>query len=120
MTVVVVLDSGQEAPGHHPQSQLVIEDAVTACGTIPTTLTRPSVPAAAIPQTQRRSLRARKPTERTRNVDEGSDNDTGADGESTEPGRKTQGRRGRPPKAQKAQPRAEDIAPALTQLLPGV
>jgi len=116
MATVEVISAGQAGPGHHAHSQEVSATTATVCNADPTTLTRPITLDASTPQTQRRSLRARKPTERTLNIDERDDEASEGDGEGeeTDTRQKPKGKRGRPPKTQ---PGIDALAPATAQLL---
>ncbi|KAL6240239.1 hypothetical protein RBB50_012867 [Rhinocladiella similis] len=117
MATVEASSTAQEGPGHHSHSQDVFEITATVFNADPTTPTRPIALDPSTPQTQRRSLRTRKPTERVLNIDEGDDEAGEGDGEETDTRQKTRGKRGRPPKSAKTQPGMEGLAPAIAQLL---
>ncbi|KAL6240197.1 hypothetical protein RBB50_012908 [Rhinocladiella similis] len=119
MATVEVISAGQEGPGHHAHSQDVSEITATVCNADPTSLTRPITLDASTPQTQRRSSRARKPTERTLNIDERDDEAREGDGEEeeTDTRQKAKGKRGRPPQPAKTQPGMDALAPAIAQPL---
>nr|KAK5449255.1 hypothetical protein LTR18_002344 [Exophiala xenobiotica] len=108
---------GWDAPGSPFHFSSATEGASTQIDTTPTTPTRSNARDASTPQTQRRSLRPKKPIERAREVDEGAHSDIVVDSENTEHGRQSKDRRGRPPKAPQAQVQTEIPTLAMAQVL---
>lgn len=104
MATAEAISTGQEGSRDHSHSQKAFENTATYLNADPTTPTRPITFDASTPPTQRHSLRARQPTGRVLNIDEGSDEAGEGDGEQTDTRQKTNGKRGRPPKLAKTQP----------------
>ncbi|KAK5313527.1 hypothetical protein LTR93_010831, partial [Exophiala xenobiotica] len=117
MATVEALALGREAPGSPFHFSSDTEGTATQIDTTPTTPTRSNACDASTPQTQRRSLRPRKTTERAREIDEGAVSDKGVDSENTEYGPQAKGRRGRPPKAPQAQIQTETPTLTMAQVL---
>ncbi|KAK5311229.1 hypothetical protein LTR93_011792 [Exophiala xenobiotica] len=117
MATVEALALGQDAPGSPFHFSSATESTAAQIDTTPTTPTRSNACDASTPQTQRRSLRPRKPTKRAREIDEGAVNDIDIDGENTEHGPQTKGRRGRPLKPPQAQAQTETPALTMAQVL---
>ncbi|KIW36478.1 uncharacterized protein PV06_11293 [Exophiala oligosperma] len=117
MATVEALALGREATGSTLQFSSATEGTATQIGTTPTTPMRSDACDAHTPQTQRRSLRPGKPTERAREIDEGAVNDIDIDSENTEHGPQTKGRRGRPPKPPQAQAQTETPALTMAQVI---
>ena len=117
MATVEALTTGLEAPGPVSLFSPLTDNPATGIDTTPTTPTRPNAPNASTPPTQRRSDRTKNPSERMREIDKGIDDDTGVDDQNTDHGRKTKGKRGRPPKERQVEVQAETATLPMAQVL---
>jgi hypothetical protein len=117
MATVEVLTLAPEAPGPDSLPSPLTEIPADEIDTTPTTPTRSSARDASTPLTLRRSDRTKNPSERMREIDNGTDNDTGVHSRNTDHGQKTKGKRGRPPKEQQVEVQTEPATIPLVQVL---
>lgn len=118
METIEVICSDQDGPSNRTQAQATTNDIVVVVDATPITPTRPITIDAPAALGRRRSLRARKPSERTRIADEDNGDEIHADGEATEiEAPKKNSRPGRPTNVTKTKSPGDSLAAAVAQLL---